>query len=177
MKQEFTQESPGLVRKEKSLDDPITRKEIVDFGKFLKSLESAMCPRSMDYYGYPLDQEKFPGYVLNELLNGVHWSVVDYAEKEKAIRNTKGRWAIVSQEIGWSEKCHAILREWPKFSDLEINLKLLKQLNSQIEYGKSLGVQQAMGEDGSVKRGGGFTQMKNDWIKKHRPATENTIRR
>lgn len=87
------------------LGDPDDKKAIVEFEKFYEGLRTtSQTENPLDYYGPLLkDQVAFPGYVLNELLGGVHWSLVDWALR-KGIMSRREKpylnWAIVSSESG-----------------------------------------------------------------------------
>jgi hypothetical protein len=67
-------------------------------------LEKRPLAHPLSFYGSPLpDQQKFPGIVMNELLGGVHWTLVRWAIENNVIRRREGagvRWAIVGHGSG-----------------------------------------------------------------------------
>ncbi len=85
----------------KQTTEPIERLQIPDeeVKRFEKELEDYREQNSqslmgdkwkLSFYGHPLpDQSKFSGWVMNELLGGVHWSVVKYCLEKGVIRRSK----------------------------------------------------------------------------------------
>lgn len=83
------------------IDTKDGRDAVREFEKFLENLKTEFqLVHPMDYYGSPVDQEKLPGWVLNSVLGGCHWTVVHYALKNSIISRSDGEityWAIVAQ--------------------------------------------------------------------------------
>lgn len=82
------------------LKNELDREEVKKFERFLEDLKGEIQKlQPIEYYGYPM--KKLDGWVLNQLLGGVHWTVVAYALRERIIsrRDVGGMiyWAIVNQ--------------------------------------------------------------------------------
>jgi hypothetical protein len=88
------------------------------------------CPHQLSYYGIPFERTErslfsesdfkkfFDGYVHNDILGAVHWSVVKYAEDNGAMSKKRGVWEILAEPSG-----DALKWRWPKFSELEMAIK------------------------------------------------------
>ena len=81
-----------------NLDIPADRQMIRDFETFLEKLKTEIqSDQPIEYYGSPITSDKYPGYVVNELLGGVHWTAVEYALQNKIVSRNTGpytSWAI-----------------------------------------------------------------------------------
>ena len=79
----------------------LTNEEIQEFGQRLENWKlSAVMDCPLEYYGRPLnDQMKFNGFVINEIIGGVHWSVVDYAQKNNCIGKKNNGWFVVAEVL------------------------------------------------------------------------------
>ncbi len=77
----------------------LTDDEIKEFERELGNYQlTAEIENPLEFYGQPFDQFKFNGYVINDILGGVHWSVVDYCLKNKIIgRHRDGSWFVVAE--------------------------------------------------------------------------------
>lgn len=85
---------------EKIIRPELTDDEIKEFERELEDYkQSATLDKDLSFYGYPIkDQEQFNGYVCNDILGGVHWSVIDYCRKNKILGRYKdGRWFIMAE--------------------------------------------------------------------------------
>ncbi len=76
----------------------MTDEEVKEFERELEGYESQHLTNELRFYGEPLNEEKFPGVVMNEILGGVHWSVVAYALEKGAIGKGPKGW-FVNAEI------------------------------------------------------------------------------
>lgn len=87
------------------LNNPADRQTVREFEVWLEELKGKYQPvNPIEFYGHPLkDQSKYPGIVLNELLGGVHWTLVRWALDNQVISRRDGQhvsWAIVSHGGG-----------------------------------------------------------------------------
>ena len=81
----------------------LTDEEIKEFERELEDYKgTTLFDNSLEYYGCPLKNQKdFSGYVLNPVLDGVHWSVVKYCLDKGIIKRYKdGRftWLIALED-------------------------------------------------------------------------------
>lgn len=91
----------------KKLEEEIKKPELSDeeIKIFEKELENyrltAELDNSLEFYGRPLkNQEEFEGYVVNDILGGVHWSLVDYCWKNKIIvKNRQKKWCVAADYV------------------------------------------------------------------------------
>ena len=129
------EEEKKVIRR--TLADPSVRKEINEFSEFCFQIRKRPLDRKLEYYGYPLSQDKFPGYVINEIMGGVHFSLVRQAQDEGMITiNDNGRWAIVGIEEGILRDNDGKIitehnRTWHTFAHLMENIKLLRELDNR----------------------------------------------
>lgn len=87
-----------------NIDNLTDRETIKDFERWTTEIQgNYQLECDLDYYGFPLEQEKFPGVVLNDILGGVHWTLVRWAMDSKII-SRKGEktvsWGIVASGFG-----------------------------------------------------------------------------
>jgi len=78
----------------------LTDEEIKEFEKELERYKlSVVLENPLDYFGVPLrNQDKFPGFINNQILGGVHWSVVNYCLENKIIgKNRFGSWFVAAE--------------------------------------------------------------------------------
>lgn len=140
----FTNESGS---KRYNLDVQADKKVIIEFESFCRELQAAaLSERPLAHYGSPLNQETFPGYVLNELLGGVHWSLVEWALKESIIARREKpylSWAIVNRGS-------VQIVDMSPYDDLRAKLDALSNLEGRRKYAKrkDLEAQAAMVDEG-----------------------------
>mgnify|MGYP001558605055 CR=1 FL=1 len=109
----------------------LTRDEVREFERELEDWKlSAVMSNPLEYYGRPLkDQEKFNGFVISEVIGGVHWSVVDYAQKNHCIGKRKNGWVVITEgrepigdkgEMWFVTRAYdAFIRKWKALDDLK----------------------------------------------------------
>lgn len=105
-----------------------------EYEEMFDRLAKEPCPHQLNYYGIPFERTEkslfsgqdfkkfFDGYVHNDILGAVHWSVVKYAEDNGAMRKKNGSWAILAEPSGDNLKW-----KWPKFSELEKAMKEVRE--------------------------------------------------
>jgi len=124
----------------RSLNDPEVKKEVIEFGKFIKSIEKQKLDRDISYYGVPLNG-KYDGYVVNDILGGVHWTAVKQAEKENMIIKRGDLWAIIGTYDGKAISKEGKVMDsdsyiWTNLALFMNNLRLLRELKNKVEYAK-----------------------------------------
>ncbi len=130
-----------LQQQEKTQIFEITEEEVKEFEQELESYKvSAIMDKSLDYYGWPLKkQDLFPGYIVNSILNGVHWSVIKYCLENQIIgrRDWNESWFIVAEVLQTHINGNNDVRieAWSNFKQKWEGLKKLKyKRNSEKKY-------------------------------------------
>lgn len=93
---------------EEDFKKELTLEEIKEFERELEDYKkSTMLNCSLDFYGRPLgNQERFNGIVVNEILGGVHWSVIDFCLKNKIMgKYNNGKIFIVAETYEREKQC------------------------------------------------------------------------
>lgn len=118
--------------KKYNLDNPADRETIRQFEVMLDQLKIETPQlKSIEYYGHPFKNERYIGWVTNELLGGVHWTIVEYALKNNLIARLKsGAWAVVA--FGVEPEYDFVL-----YDDFRAKLNALGDLRGRREYAQS----------------------------------------
>lgn len=131
-----------------NLADPDVHKKILEFERMIESLKTETQPlREREYYGYLIP--KHPGYVINEILGGVHWTTVEYAINRGYIIRKEGQnkayWSIgnkgtsrnvdISEYMDFKNKLKALdeLRERRNYAHQKENESIAKEVDSEVK--------------------------------------------
>lgn len=117
------------------LNDPAQRDEVIAFEEKLQ-LHRAYASREHDleWYGHPFKTDRGDGWVLNPALGGVHWSTVQYAINQRAIRkHENGTWVILSEK---SDKRHGGRIETKVYNEIKRMIAGLNELESRRRFAR-----------------------------------------
>lgn len=133
----------GLKDKRFNLNDPQDKAKILEFEMILDSLKDSMqMSHPIEYYGSPLNQDKLPGMVLNQMLGGVHWTAVQYALDNQLI-GRRGTdlvyWSILTPTRNFNDP--GISPDLSEFCEFEAKLKALADLKSRRSYAQKMNTQ------------------------------------
>ena len=137
-----------MINKEK---EPITEITDIEIKVFEKELEEHRCiaalsGRELSYYGIPFSDftpkekiGKFVGLVKNEILGGVHWSVVDYCFKKGVLGKDKvGMWYVIAEVLEKRQNGACVtkaydefMRKWSGLKDLKNRRVYAKQMEDE----------------------------------------------
>ena len=110
------------------LNNPAEKATIVAFEKELEKLKNAELSGPIEFYG-KFFSSKCPEIVINDILGGVHWTIVQYALRRGFIsRDKNGNWAIVSHSLDPKEPA---ISEYLEFAQ---KLKALKDLSGRRNF-------------------------------------------
>jgi len=118
----------------------LTNDEIKEFEKELENYKNNLIlPKELSFYGNPfLNQEKFNGYVANDILGGVHWSIIHYCLKNQIIGKSKaGNWFVVAEFIpSFYVQSGTETAKTKAFEDFMFKWRALKKLKDMRLYAK-----------------------------------------
>lgn len=99
-----------------------------------RAMEDMARSYPIEHYGVPLkDQSRFPGIVLNPVLGGVHWSIVQHAMEQKMVRrHPEGSWSVCGF---YNDHREAVT---PAFDEFMRRLNAVRDLKHRREYAQKI---------------------------------------